>query len=212
MDTVQIPYTYYNVQTTNNKLVINWNSANHTLTVPAGNYTSSQLLTELNSLISAVNSNLSVTYDSNTWTFSFIFSSALPNTGSLILSQSTINQLIGFLSPAVDTAAAGTVTSAIPAQFMDNRFLFIECEQLGDNVLSSTPPNKYSWYIPNIVNGGDMLSYQNNLDHNQEFLIDTGSKYYHLHFTLQDESGNILNLNGSDWSMVLKLYTKGDGL
>ena len=92
LDTVQIPYTYYNVQTTNNKLVINWNSANHTLTVPAGNYTSSQLLTELNSLISAVNSNLSVTYDSNTWTFSFVFSSASPNTGSLILSQSTINR------------------------------------------------------------------------------------------------------------------------
>ena len=60
---------------------------------------------------------------------------------------------------------------------MDNRFLFIECKQLGNNVLSSTPPNKYLWYIPNIVNGGNMLSYQNNLDHNQEFLIDTESKY-----------------------------------
>ena len=49
-----------------------------------------------------------------------------------------------------------------------------------------------------------MLFYQNNLDHNQEFLIDTESKYYHLHFTLQDKGGNILNLNGSDWSIHKK--------
>ena len=96
--------------------------------VPAGNYTSLQLLTKLNSLISAVNSNLSVTYNLNTWTFSFVFSAATPNTGLLILSKSTINQLIGFLSSAAVRAVAGTITSAIPVQFTDNRYLFIECK------------------------------------------------------------------------------------
>ena len=37
LNTLQMPYTYYNVNSTNDLLVINWNSTNHNLTVPNGN-------------------------------------------------------------------------------------------------------------------------------------------------------------------------------
>ncbi len=156
LNCIQIPYTVYNVNTTNNTLVINWNSSNSTLTITPGSYTLSQLQSALNTVIQAINSNLSVSLNSQTWTYSFIFLAATPNTDSFVLSQSTINRLIGFPS-SINTVVAGSLTSTSVALFMDQAFLFINLDLIGTNVLSSTSNNKYSFYVPINVNTGEML-------------------------------------------------------
>jgi hypothetical protein len=51
LDSAEIPYTIYNVNSTNNVLVVNWNSSNTTITITPGNYTMSQLQTSLNTAV-----------------------------------------------------------------------------------------------------------------------------------------------------------------
>lgn len=207
LDAVQIPYTYYNVNSTNNTLVINWNSSNTTLTISPGNYTLSQLGTALNSAVGTINSNITCTLNSIQWTFTFSFSAASPSTGQLILSQSTINRLIGFPS-TTDTTNSSNLTSTSVALLLDQAFLFINIDGVGDNIISSTNGNKYTFYVPVSVVGGEMLVYQTDLDQNQVLKVNQPVKYSSLHVRLYDNFGNILNLNGSDWSMTIKIYFK----
>ncbi len=207
LDSVQIPYTYYNVNTSNNTLVVNWNSSNTTLTITPGNYTLAGLQSALNTAVQTINSNINVSLDNQTWRFTFSFSSASPNTGSLILSQSTINRLIGFPS-TTNTNSASMLTSTSVALMNDQAFLFICIDGVGDNIISTTNGNKYTFYIPVDVNGGDVLSYQTQLDQNQILKVNQPIKYLSLHVRLLDNFGNSLNLNESDWSMTLKIYFK----
>ena len=60
--------------------------------------------------------------------------------------------------------------------------------------------------MPITVNGGDMLTYQPNLDDDKKFKISGSTKYKILRIRVFDVYGNILNLNESDWSMVLKVF------
>ena len=207
LNTLQMPYTYYNINSLTNLLVIEWNSVQHNLTLTNGSYTLSELQTELNSQVQTINSNISVTLDNNTWMFTFNFSSATPNTGQLLLSKSTINRLIGFPS-TTDTSLSGSITSTIPALTLDQSFIFISINEIGTNVLSSTLNNKYSFYVPVSVNAGDMLLYTSNLDLDNKFKVSTSTKYISFRVRVYDTFGNILNINNSDWSMIIKVFYK----
>ena len=207
LNTLQMPYTYYNVNSTNDLLVINWNGANHNLTVTNGNYSLNELQTELNSLVQTINSSITVTLDTNLWMFTFNFASANPSTGSLILSQSTINRLIGF-NTNTDTSASSYITSTVPAMFLDQSFLFISITTIGNNVTSTTASNSYSFYVPITVNGGDLLTYTSNLDLDNKFKVSTKTKYFSFRIRVYDTFGNILDINNSDWSMILKVFYK----
>jgi hypothetical protein len=58
LNTLQLPYAVYNVNSTNNTLVVNWNSSNTSLTITPGNYTMAQLATTLNIAVGTINSNI----------------------------------------------------------------------------------------------------------------------------------------------------------
>ena len=139
--------------------------------------------------------------------FTFNFASANPSTGSLILSQSTINRLIGF-NTNTDTSASSYITSTVPAMFLDQSFLFISITTIGNNVTSTTASNSYSFYVPITVNGGDLLTYTSNLDLDNKFKVSTKTKYFSFRIRVYDTFGNILNINNSDWSMILKVFYK----
>jgi hypothetical protein len=112
--------------------------------------------------------------------------------------------MIGFPT-STDTALAGTLISTSVTLFMDNPYIYISIDTIESNILSSISNNKYAFYIPVNANNGDMLSYLPNLDSDNKFDVDRAFKYYTFRIRVFDNFGNILNLNGSDWSMVLKL-------
>jgi hypothetical protein len=52
--------------------------------------------------------------------------------------------------------------------------------------------------VPITINGGDMFTYQPNLDSDNRFKINSSTKYKILRIKVFDIYGNILNLNESD--------------
>lgn len=156
-NTLQILYTVYNVNSMNNVLVVNWNFVNLILTITPDNYTMAQLATTLNTAVETVNSSIICMLNAEQWTFTFSFVLTSPSTKKLVLSQSTINRLIGFPS-STDTTLVGTFTSTSVALFLNQSFLFISLDLIGINVLSTTNNKKFSFYVPITVNSGEMLN------------------------------------------------------
>ena len=205
---LQLPYTYYNVNSNNNTLIVNWNSVNNTITITPGNYTLTSLTAALNTALGNINSNITCTLNSTNWTLTFSFASASPNTGSLILSQSTINRLIGFQT-TTNTSSAQTLTSTSVPTFNDQNLLFINIDNIGTNVLSNNSlATSFNFYVPINVNGGDLLTYTPSLDYENRMQCNINTNFVTLRIRVYDIYGNLLNLNGSDWSMILKVFYK----
>ena len=84
-----IPYSFYNINLTNNILYYTLNSVNYTIAITPGNYNITQLITFLKSNMSG----FTITY--NSMTNKITFSHSTYNFS--FLSTSTCNEILGFL-------------------------------------------------------------------------------------------------------------------
>lgn len=207
---VQIPMTQYNVSSTSNVLVINWNSTNYTLTVPVGIYSPATLATELNTLAQAnINSNITVSFNSTNYLFTFNFSSASPNTGALVLSSSTLNYFLGFGAPNTGgtTPSATSISSTTVANDMMNQYLLINLAPMFGGCVQLSNGQKYTFWVPITVNSGAMLNYAPKFEHDMKIkLSDTYVSVSMINIQLYDQFMNYVNLNGSEWAMILKIF------
>jgi hypothetical protein len=189
-----IPYSFYTINNSNNKLMYTINAETYTLYIDPGNYSISQLTTYLNAnLITG----LTCTYDSirNKMTFS-------ASTGFTFDISSTALRMMG-ITTYVSVSNKITSTNCVnlqTIQYINVRTNFktgnFTCDQLYlQTLLCSIPVSNH------IPNSNIIYQHQGNV-----FTIDLYTNTLdNFTIALFDQDDNYIDLNGCDWSMVIQI-------
>lgn len=198
-----IPFTFYNVTSNYNTLIIN-SSGNKTVTLTPGQYTILSLLSSLKTLLDALAVGVfTLTANSTTYKITIASTVNFAYLGTL----STINDILGFDS--VDTSSAASHTGTLIYNLGGTDYIDIISRTLtnsesktrstntkGGQLFARIPTSQYSF--------GQTIFYQPFHQHQWTFRMNLQED---IDLQLQDSNGNILDLNGREWEMTLKFHT-----
>lgn len=197
----QIPSSYYNVNSTNDKLVYNVNGGTSlTVTLTHSNYNINTLKAHI---VSLIGSNFTFTYSTSSnklsiynSTYSFEFEES-----------STCFELLGF-SDQNHVSILRTLISDNVVNLFTVRNLQIASDNFILNNIDSYNPNNSnilaSIPVNTIYNG--IISYANIHDVYSE--INNTRNLTNLHIKITDQDGNVIDLNNAHWSLTLLLTIK----
>jgi len=209
---VLIPKSYYLIQDgpLENIFQLKENNTTVTITVPIGSYLLSAFKTTIGNLMTAASPN-GLTYtlaypplsgaDTGKWTFT--------QTNGSIVSSIIVNEHffepLGFLSNSTNTFTGTTLISTAVIKLQSEDRLLIHSDIASnpgkDDILvsiNSTTSINYSsiaWECP----APEFYSHQLNSQNNNTYL-----------FTLTDENGELIQLNGLNMNLTLLFYKKDD--
>ena len=198
VQTASIPYSFYNCDDFNNKIVYIENSNTYTKYIPQGNYNVNSLIIALKLLLG---SNFNIVYSSldNSYTF----------TNSLydfqLLSSCLCFEIIGFKDGSSYSSNNRILKSNISINLFTIRNIYITSNNLMLNNVNSSTPNNSSILcsIPITSSHGSIISYSN--------IYDVKNEVYHtnnlnlMHIKLTDQDCDLIDLNGCHFSLTLQL-------
>ena len=213
VESAQIPFTYYAVDFNSNNLIVVYNGVLYGAPMVRGNYNSGTILTAVKQALDAMS------IGGITWTVTFnpstlkITISMVGGVGvfSLVIQGDldSVGPLLGF---TVDAGPAAAITADSALDLSGPRYLVIKSKLIGENrayptavsvlysadvssdaIIHTVPVNTNPGgvildLVPEPRNNilGFKTAFQNDID-----------------FRLEDDRGNLLNLNGGQWSMQL---------
>lgn len=132
----------------NNYLDIVYNGVNKTIVIDEGNYSTSTMIAQLSAKFTAQNINCTVTYNSQTYQFVFVFgynTKFLLNTGANRAKSAYL--LLGFNQ--VDTSTS-TILSSNNVPVLSVNYCLIDIKEFESQLKTNTSQfdNSYSFYIP----------------------------------------------------------------
>lgn len=222
-ENINIPLTFYNIDSNFNtfKVIETDGVTPHTITIviDEGNYTISELIAELETQLDANTqdaNNYTLTYDitTNKITFKYDAGTSTSVTVDTIDNGSTLNYALGFGIPNTDL-----VTD------LDNNQVFVD--GVGQDTLFVVNVDIKSHIhletgitTKNYHRGGrkanigvkinmDVDRNQNKIFQNHDgalIRMNNSHTINHLEIRLVDDFGNIINLNGSDWTFDFNVY------
>jgi len=190
-----IPYSFYNINSSNNLLVYTYNSIVFNVIITQGNYTAYDLLAFLKNALSMNN----ITYDIITNKYTFVHTTY----DFSFTSSSTCLSLIGFNDGTTYTSSGKTLKSVNSINLQSKHCICIQSNlQTGSinnthksesNIICSIPIDKPPF---------STITYQNhnNLKYN---LFNTTISTLNLRLT--DQNNNLIDLNGCHWSISIQL-------
>jgi hypothetical protein len=188
-----IPYSFYTINSSNNMLIYTINAVTTTLFIDTGNYSISQLVLYLNANVVGITASYNsvknkLTFTANTsFTFSYI---------STCLRMLGITNYVSVSNSIVSTNCVNLQT----IQYINIRTNFqtanFTCDALYfQNLLCSLPVGNH------IPNSNIMYEHKGN-----DFTIDLYTNTLNdFIITLYDQDGNLLDLNGCDWTIVIQI-------
>jgi hypothetical protein len=204
---LELPNTIYYITSArgNNKITI----AGVAKTIPDGSYTENDLATAL----TALTANVTFTYNNNTGKMTITNSTGGQITITFTASGTdypSLGRIIGFTSdPTINNNASSTGTNMISE--LAQTYFFLRINDFGNII------NKNHRYVGKIIldNVKSVSSEQTggiyiNILSNQYKLItniikfDQPTNIQNLSISLEDEYGNIIGLNGGEWSFTLE--------
>ena len=145
LNELTIPNTDYNINTSNNKLVLqDYTGASQTINITPGNYTVSTLMTAFNAVTAALPAgnfkNIIITYSdiSNKCTLT---TSANTTYSLVILATSTMNSVLGFEPGIVNSSVTGITMSRSSLTSPNTKFGTITVITGTNDTLRITAPN-----------------------------------------------------------------------
>jgi hypothetical protein len=203
---VQIPFTFYTINNTNN--VLTFNNGTKTATIPVGNYTAQTILATLTTVINTVFADTATTVTYNSATFKLTIARGTPFIVDAVTSitASTAAPSLGFYvssANSVSVTADSTINIAGPNYInINSAFLTKPARNLVAFSNGNINYNTTLATIPNNVAPGDFIYFELNrqIDYGYNFEIKTTDI---IDITITDEFGNILNLNGANLSIQL---------
>lgn len=210
---VIIPYTFYTINSNNNQLIIfkNGDTSDRTITLDEGNYSISQLKTELKSKLDA---SLGVvqTYTITDNTINYKLTITQNSSTFIIRSVSSINKILGF-STIIDTPNAIAHTGINIYNLSDTNFIKIHSNQLtkfdtkvrtsghdSSDILVTIPVSGYQF--------GDIIYYEPKNDY---LFIHHSHADNEIDILLTDSNNNQLGgingLNGQNFLIDLQFQT-----
>jgi hypothetical protein len=199
ISSLELPNVVYYIQSTKGNNILQLNGVN--ITVPDGSYTKAELTTYLQTNMIGVTVTISSTTNKVTITNNGAGPVTFPLSGTSYLS---LGEVLGFLS--TDSIANGGVVLIGTNTMVDPqiKYFFLKINDYGNII------NKNRRYVSKIVTDS-----QSRFDDiNQETfikIIGNNIKFEQpidipkLQISLEDEYGNLVSLNGSDWSFTLEV-------
>jgi hypothetical protein len=117
-------------------------------------------------------------------------------TDSVSVGDTFLSRSLGFTSGQVGTSITATNTYVI-----GDLFLFLQIRNLPTNVISTASAQ---FRIPLTADTSYIQFYSADAS-NQQFIDMDGSTLGHLDICLVDQYGSPVSLNGSEWSMLLRV-------
>jgi hypothetical protein len=198
-----IPYSFYNVNVTNNilKYVMRLPDTSttevQTITLPYANYNITTLMAKL---LQLMDSGFSITYNSSTNKLNITH-----NTNTFwFVSGTNCSELIG-LNEIFPSTETNNWLSDVSINLFTIRNIQVSSSNFIMNNICSATPNRASIItsIPITVNMGSIINYRN--INNISSLIHEITNINNLHIQLLDQDGDLLDLNGLHWSINLLL-------
>lgn len=196
---VVIPKTIYNVDSSNNVVYFNDGSAK-TATLTNGSYsTIDQLATEITSKVTTASGiqTYTYTYDSVTGFLTITSSGTSSFTWS---SNLNLGKMCGYVA---DTASGTSHVSTQRVNLENRPWLYLTCKQLADQSISSNQGIDNSILSVNSIShayGGVIEEVYDLYPHHTLGAYQTFNR---LSFRLVDASGNVVDLNGSEFFVEL---------
>ena len=191
-----IPYTFYNINTSNNLISYSYNDIVFNLIIPIGNYDAYSLL---NVLKAGFTTNMTVSYNIITNKYSFTHNAY----EFIILGTSTGLNLIGFNNGVNAYSINKTLTSLNSINLQSKHCICIQ-SNLNTGSINNTHKNESNIIcsIPIDKPPFSMITYQNhnNLKYN---LFNTSIR--NLNLRLTDQNNNLIDLNGCHWSISIQI-------
>ena len=197
-----IPYSFYNINSKNNNLQIRvYDNFGYLDTknifISVGNHTINTLISELKDKLSS--SLFTITYNSITNKITFTNSSY----DFFLMSSSTCLELLGFSSYGDIYAISKVATSNTSVNLQSVQCICISSNFHSNSISSGNQNNGNA--LASIPLGNQpysMITFENHTNHKVNLYSNVLNP---INIKLLDQNGNIIDLNGLHWSMMLQL-------
>lgn len=211
VESAQIPYTYYTTNASNNSITIEYNGLPVTAVVAPGNYENSTILVPIKQALDSMllpGVTWTVAYDASTFKLTISIAGGLGAFRILVQNDpASVGPSIGFTQ---DTVLAASLVSDVAMDVFGTRYLVIKSRLIGENrayttavaasYASSVAASAIIHTIPvNADPGGVILDVSREPRYN--ILGFKTSFQNNIDFRLEDDRGNVVDLNGKDWSV-----------
>lgn len=193
-----IPYSFYNVDYFNDKLVYNVNGgSNITINIPQGNYNT----TTLRNYLLSVMTGFTITYSSLNNQFTFTHSTY----DFSFKSSSTCMEILGFDEHTNYNSTSRVLTSENSINLFTIRNIYIQSNNLILNNINNSTPNNCTILSSIPLTSGQLSVINYNNMNNVRSRVDNIRNFTQLHVSLTDQDGDILDLNGCHFSLTLQI-------
>ena len=219
LENTLIPKTFYDIDSTNNTLLIIENDGTPTTltyTATPGNYTIIELLTDIETYLDANTGDANaytLTYDdiTNKVTFEVAYGTSTSVTIDTISAGSTLNDLLGFgrtsknLIDAQISLPDATPTEATYTVDLDTKsYIFVKTGITSANYYNKDIQAHIGAIVPVNVDRNEKLWFENSTG--SLTLLNNKGPISKIELELLDEYENQMNLNGGEWSTKLSIY------
>ena len=190
-----IPYSFYNINSTNNVLNYTLNSVNYTVTITPGNYNITQLIAFLKTSMSG----FTISYNSITNKITFSHSTYNFN----FLSTSTCQEILGFSKSINNRSTTLSLVSVNCVSLIPIKCINVVSNLITYNINKANPNNQsILCCIPVTTQPNSIIEYKNNNNFRSNLFINQISN---IVIKLTDQNNNALDLNGLDFFITIQL-------
>ena len=202
---LQIPFSFYYINSTRNTLIVNFDGSDQTINIDTGHYSGPtmgvELQTKLNNLPGS--GNFIVNFDIDKLTFSISNNTAFSIRSYDDDNQSTLAESLGFKDSSVFTTNS-TNTIGDDHALLTYSYILLKSKFLSRNSLYETLYTNDIYrdticYIPILVSPGGIINISEEKINVFPDTIDIEMNQ-EIDFSLEDEDGNEVELNGLDWN------------
>ncbi len=192
-----MPNNIYSIDGSNNIIYFNESSVARTATLSVGTYSPTQLASEIKTQmdIGGINT-YTITYQNNTNKFSFVSSA---NFGFTFNTNNTNSSYKILGKDEVDDIEGLSQASENPIDLNKHLIIYMNIPD-ANNDLTISNNYKTSFIISENVSFSDIIRQDYNNSNIILFFRDKSTIHYYIH----DRDGNEINLNNSDWSLLLE--------
>ena len=194
---LSLPNVIYNVVSTNNKFYFK-DSSDVVVTLPNGSYNINTLIAELTN---QMNTSGAQVYTISYSTTSMRLTISAAGNFTIQTGDNTINYILGFEVTA--SATSHEATNVVRLDFPS--FLFIEITEFYSLFSKTTTGNAYgNFIIPISTNSQSLEIFNRNISYPVNVCYGS-SNITSLSVKLRKDNGDIVNINGLDWAMLIGL-------
>lgn len=192
----------YNITDNNNKIYVKINLVLKTATLTNGSYDSTDLKSHMETILTALEASttFTITLDSNTNKYTF---TSIGNHHSFEFADNTTNsarKLLGF--DEENTLGASFITTSTNGiQLSPNKIIYMRLREEDNQLVQGQNHFLASFFLYDNSSFGDVFRYENDKNYIQSVKFNRNKN---LTSRFYDENWNDIDLNGSDWTLILQ--------